>query len=280
MQMNRNHFIKSLALGAVAAGTASFKALSPMEGHVYEADGLTLGLASYTLRKYSLDEVLEIMQRLNLKDVAFKSFHLPYESTDEELRYISDKVKARGINLYGGGVIYMKTPEEVDKYFHYAKAAGLKMIIGAPDHQLLPLIEQKVKETDIKLAIHNHGPEDAIFPSPQSVFEKIKTLDNRIGLCIDTGHTFRLKLDPATEIKKYRDRLFDVHLKDIDAQEADGQNLEIGRGKMDIPSILSALKEINYQGVIGIEYEKDGDHAIYGLAESVGYVRGLMKMVP
>jgi sugar phosphate isomerase/epimerase len=280
MEMNRKHFIKSLALGAVAAGTASFKALSPIGVAVSKTNGLTLGLASYTLRKYSLDEVLEIMQRLNLKDVAFKSFHLPYESTDEELRYISEKVKARGLNLYGGGVIYMKSPQEVDNYFHYAKAAGLKMIIGAPDHQLLPKIEQKVKEMDIKLAIHNHGPEDAIFPSPQSVYEKIKNLDDRIGLCIDTGHTFRLKLDPATEIKKYRDRLFDLHLKDIDEQEADGQNLEIGRGKMDIPSILMALKEINYQGVLGIEYEKDGDHAIYGLAESVGYVRGLMKMVP
>jgi sugar phosphate isomerase/epimerase len=280
MKLSRKHFIKTLGLGALATGTTSFNTLGNIKHPAYEEYGLTLGLASYTLRKYSLDEVLEIMLRLNLKDVAFKSFHLPYESTDAELRYISEKVKARGINLYGGGVIYMKTPEEVDKYFHYAKTAGLKMIIGAPDHQLLPRIEQKVKETDIKLAIHNHGPEDVIFPSPQSVYEKIKALDDRIGLCIDTGHTFRLKLDPATEIKKYRDRLFDVHLKDIDAQQADGQNLEIGRGKMNIPSILRALKEIGYRGVMGIEYEKDGEHAIYGLAESVGYVRGLMKMVP
>ncbi len=279
MKLSRKHFIKTLGLGAVAAGSASFNTLGNVEGNVFEEHDLTLGLASYTLRKYSLDEVLEIMLRLNLKDVAMKSFHLPYEATETELRYIGDKVRARGFNLYGGGVIYMKTAEDVDKYFNYAKAAGLKMIIGAPDHQLLPYIEQKVREMDIKLAIHNHGPEDAIFPSPKSVYEKIKNLDERIGLCIDTGHTFRLQLDPATEIKKYSDRLFDLHLKDIDAQEADGQNLVIGRGKMNIPSILSALKEIGYQGIMGIEYEKDGEHAIYGLAESVGYVRGLLKMV-
>lgn len=279
MSFSRKNFIKTLGLGAVAAGTSSFTSLNKNKKTVINDHKLTVGLASYTLRKYSLDEVIEIAQRLNIKDVAFKSFHLPYESTDEELKYIRDKVKARGLNLYGGGVIYMKTPEDVEKYFNYAKTAGLKMIIGAPNHKLLPLIEKKVKEVDIKLAIHNHGPEDDIFPSPKSVYDKIKHLDNRIGLCIDTGHTFRLNLDPATELKKYKDRLFDVHIKDIHEQVADGKNLEIGRRKMDIPSIMRALKEIKYDGVLGLEYEKDGDHAIYGLSESVGYVRGILKMV-
>lgn len=279
MDFSRKNFIKTLSLGAVATGTSSFTSLNKSNKIVANDHKLTVGLASYTLRKYSLDEVIEIAQRLNIKDVAFKSFHLPYESTDEELKYIRDKVKSRGLNLYGGGVIYMKTPEDVEKYFNYAKTAGLKMIIGAPDHELLPLIEKKVKEVDIKLAIHNHGPEDDIFPSPKSVYDKIKHLDNRIGLCIDTGHTFRLNLDPAEELVKYKDRLFDVHIKDIHEQVADGKNLEIGRGKMDIPSIMRALKEIKYDGVLGLEYEKDADHAIYGLSESVGYVRGVLKMV-
>jgi inosose dehydratase len=276
MTYSRKDFIKTIGLGAVGASAISFTS----EAATKTADHkLTVGLASYTLRKYSLDEVIEICQRLDIKDVAFKSFHLPYESTDEELRQITAKVKARGLNLYGCGVIYMKTAEDVEKYFNYAKAAGLKMIIGAPNHDLLPLIEKKVKATDIKLAIHNHGPEDEIFPSPGSVYEKIKNLDKRIGLCIDTGHTFRLNLDPATELKKYKDRLFDVHIKDINEQIPKGQNVEIGRGKMDIPSILKALKDIEYAGVLGLEYEKDGDHAIYGLSESVGYVRGVLKMV-
>ena len=211
--------------------------------------------------------------------MAFKSFHLPYESTEEQLGYIRDKVKARGLNLYGGGVIYIKTPDDIETYFKYAQAAGLQMIIGVPNHELLSQIEKKVQETNIKLAIHNHGPEDKIFPSPKSVYDKIKDLDSRIGLCIDTGHTFRLQLDPAAEIRKYRDRLFDVHIKDIDEQVAEGKNVVIGRGKMDIPEILRALKEINYGGVLGLEYEKDADHAIFGLSESVGYVRGVLNMI-
>ncbi|MBM1107540.1 sugar phosphate isomerase/epimerase [Aurantibacter crassamenti] len=279
MKVSRKNFIRTVALGTVGATTSSFAVASKNNTTQPEDHKLTVGLASYTLRKYSLDEVIDIALGLNLTDVAFKSFHLPYESTDEELRLISAKVKARGLNLYGGGVIYMKTPEDIEKYFNYAKAAGLKMIIGVTTHELLPQIEKKVKETDIKLAIHNHGPEDEIFPSPKSVYDKIKNLDKRIGLCMDMGHTFRLNLDPAEEIKKYKDRLLDVHIKDINEQNAEGKPVEIGRGKMNIPSLLAALKEVKYSGIVGIEYEKDGEHAKFGLAESVGYVRAVLDVI-
>lgn len=276
--MKRNNFIKTLGLSPLALS------LSPTENkrskfNENDDHKLQIGLASYTLRKYSLDELIEIVLRLDIKNVCLKSFHLPYEATDEQLHYISDKLKARGINLYAGGVIYFKTEEDINKYFKYAQAAGLKMIVGAPEHQLLPLIEQKVKETNIKLAIHNHGPEDKIFPSAQSVYDKIKNLDSRIGLCIDTGHTFRLNQDPATEIKKFKDRLFDLHIKDLLEQTTVAKDVEMGRGKMDIPSIVKVLKEIKYQGFIGIEYEKDAEHAVYGLSESIGYLRGIMRMV-
>lgn len=276
--MKRNHFIKTLAMGSIAASVAP-QASSAKPSPVADDEPLRVEMASYTLRKYSIDELIEISLRLNIKDIALKSFHLPYEAKKEELQYIMSKLKARGLNVYGGGVIYMKTPDDVEKYFTYAQNAGLPMIIGAPEHQLLKQVENKVKETGIRLAIHNHGPEDKIFPSPESVYNEIKNLDSRIGLCIDLGHTFRLNLDPAQEVKKYKDRLFDVHLKDMDKQAPDGKPVEIGRGKMDIPSILKALKEIKYTGTIGIEYEKDAEHAAYGLTESVGYVRGVLRMI-
>ncbi|MEP3374401.1 MAG: sugar phosphate isomerase/epimerase [Maribacter dokdonensis] len=280
MALSRKNFIKTSGLGALALGTASFTANSKSKKTANTTNHqLNIGLASYTLRKYSLDELIDITERLELKDVAFKSFHLPYEANKKELTFIREKVTARGLNLYGGGVIYMKSPEDVETYFNYADNAGLPMIIGAPEHDLLPLVEQKVKETGIKLAIHNHGPEDVVFPSPKSVYEKIKGLDSRIGLCIDVGHTFRLGLDPAEELIKYQDKLFDVHIKDIDAPIEKGQKTILGHGKMDLPAILSTLKKINYAGIIAIEYEKDANHAIYGLSESVGYIRGVLKMI-
>lgn len=280
MGISRKNFIKTTSLGVLALGTTGFttKKSNKLE-FIDTTQKLRIGLASYTLRKYSLDEVIAILLRLNLTDVAFKSFHLPYEASEQELIFIRDKVKARGINVYGGGVIYMNTPKEVEHSFNYAKAAGLSMIIGVPKHNLLPLIEKKVQETNIKLAIHNHGPEDTSFPSPQSIYAKIKDLDSRIGLCIDTGHTFRLNLDPSEALITYKDRLLDVHIKDIDEQASAGNNVVLGHGKMDIPKILSTLKEINYSGVVAVEYEKDGEHAIYGLSESVGYIRGILKVI-
>ena len=172
----------------------------------------------------------------------------------------------------------MKTNEEVEKYFKYAQNAGLKMIVGAPEHHLLTKVEEMVKATDVKIAIHNHGPEDKIFPSPASVYEKIKNLDARIGLCIDTGHTFRLNQDPAAEFRKFRDRLFDIHLKDLNSQKPEAENVEIGRGVMNISLYLQVLKELKYEGIIGVEYEKDAENAAYGLTESVGYLRGILRM--
>ncbi|WP_396634952.1 sugar phosphate isomerase/epimerase family protein [Maribacter sp. R86514] len=278
MALSRKNFIKTSGLGVLALGTASFKSGQTNNTDItYTDHQLHIGLASFTLRKYSLDELIDITTRLNIKDVAFKSFHLPYNASKKELIDIRKKVKASGLNLYGGGVIYMKTPEDVETYFNYAENAGLPMIIGAPEHHLLPQVEEKVKKTNIKLAIHNHGPEDKIFPSPQSVYDQIKGLDDRIGLCIDVGHTFRLGLDPAEELIKYQDKLFDVHIKDIDAAIEEGDKTVLGHGKIDIPAILTALKNMKYTGVVAIEYEKDADHAIYGLSESLGYIRGILK---
>lgn len=270
--MKRNQFIKTLGLSSLALSTkANFQPSASFQG-------LKIGLASYTLRKYSLDQVIEIMKRLDLKDVCLKSFHLPFDASPEELKNITDKLKSNGLNPYAAGVIYMKTNEEVEKHFKYAQNAGLKMIVGAPEHHVLAKVEEMVKATDIKIAIHNHGPEDKIFPSPASIYEKIKNLDARVGLCIDTGHTFRLKQDPAAEFRKYRDRLFDIHLKDLNSQKPDAENMEIGRGVMNISLYLQVLKELKYDGIIGVEYEKDADNAAYGLTESIGYLRGILRM--
>lgn len=270
--MKRNQFIKTLGLSSMALpALAHYTDLNTFQG-------LKIGLASYTLRKYSLDQLIEIVKRLNLKDICLKNFHLPFEASPDELKAIADKMKANGLNLYAAGVIYMKTNEEVEKYFLFAQNAGIKMIVGAPEHTVLPKVEQMVKATNIKIAIHNHGPEDKIFPSPASVYEKIKNMDARIGLCIDTGHTFRLNQDPAAEFRKYQDRLFDIHLKDLNKQSHDAENVEIGRGVMNIPLYLQVLKELKYEGIIGVEYEKDGDNAAYGLTESVGFLRGILRM--
>lgn len=272
MTYSRKTFLQQVGITALSIPVLSFqqKTTSPK---------LTIGLASYTLRKYSVSQLIDICKRLNIKDIALKNFHLPLDASDSEIQATIAKLKEAGLNIYGGGVIYMKNEAEVKNAFRYAKAAGMKMIIGVPNHDLLPLVEKYVKENDIKLAIHNHGPGDEVYPTPATVYDKIVNLDKRIGLCIDIGHVVRLGMNPIEAIKKYGHRMYDMHLKDVDGTVAKSESIQIGRGVIDIPKLMKVLKDVNYQGVMSIEYEKDAENAEGGLAESVGYVRGILDMI-
>ena len=276
MKYTRNEFLKLSGLGisgAVMKTTAGLADFSPGEFKP------NFGVTTYTFREFSLDDAIKMSLRLGLTNISLKDMHMPLTGTADEIKKVAEKVRGAGLNLYGAGVIYMKTPQEVESVFAYAVNAGLKMIIGVPNHELLPLVNERVKSTNIILAIHNHGPGDKLYTAPADVYEKVKELDKRIGLCIDIGHTQRIGLDPATMLEKYRDRLYDLHMKDVNKEGGDGVPVEIGRGIIDIPKVIKTLKKINYQGTISFEYEKDGKDPLPGLAESVGYIRGVIKVV-
>ena len=173
----------------------------------------------------------------------------------------------------------MSSEDQVHQAFDYAKAAGMRVIIGVPAPELLPLVNTKVQQYDIQVAIHNHGPGDETYPAPGSAYEQIKHLDQRIGLCNDIGHTIRAGVNPSVSIEKYADRLHDVHIKDVTAANAKGQGVEIGRGVIDMPDVLRTLVKVGYAGIVSFEYEKDADDPLPGLAESVGYVRGVLAAI-
>lgn len=277
---SRRKFLQLTGIG-IAGSLLSGKAASK-QFSVWNRENklpFELGLASYSLRKFSLDETLQMTARLGLKNIALKSMHLSLDSDEAQIEETVSKVKKAGLDLYGAGVIYMTNEEEVNRAFEYAETAGLKVIIGVPEHNLLQLVEEKVKAYDIKLAIHNHGPGDKRYPSPESAYEKIKHMDSRMGLCLDIGHTQRIGIDPAKSARQFMDRLHDVHIKDVDKAAAEGRTVEIGRGIIDIPSFLKILIERRYSGKVSFEFEKDGDDPLPGLAESVGYVRGCLDMI-
>jgi len=276
MKLSRGKFLK-----VVTAGVAGVPLVNA--GRIAEVGSakapLTLGMASYTLRSFSLDEVIEMLVRLEIKHVALKSMHLPLDASDKDIQSMAMRVRDAGIDLYGVGVIYIKSEQELDNAFRYAQAAGVKTIIGVPNHDLLPLVDAKVKETDIRMAIHNHGPGDDLYPSPESIMDKVKNLDPRVGVCLDIGHAVRIGLDPVSEIKRCGDRLYDMHLKDVNVAAAEGGSVEMGRGVIDIPRVLKAIQKSEYMGVMGMEYEKDGKDPLPGVAESVGYCRGVMTLI-
>lgn len=279
---SRREFLRIASIGA-AASLAGVPGLSASATHAQDRMSkkprFHLGMASYTLRKFDLDQALKMTSQVGLEYIALKSMHLPLDSSPEKIKGVVAKVKDAGLKLYGGGVIYMNNEAEVRQAFAYAKTAGMKVIIGVPKYDLLPLVNDLVKEYDIMVAIHNHGPTDKVYPIPATAYEKVKDLDKRIGLCNDIGHTTRAGVDISESARKYADRLLDVHIKDVTSATAKGGTCEVGRGVIDIPKFIRTLIDIDYTGIVSFEYEKDADDPMPGLAESVGYVRGVMASV-
>jgi inosose dehydratase len=282
----RRRFLQIVGEGAVASLAGSsviFGQKADANEHdsskLIEKKSFELGLASYTLREFSLDDTLKMTNRLGLKYIALKSMHLPLDSSAEQIREVAEKIEQAGLKLYGGSVIYMNNEAEVHRAFDYAKAAGMEIIVGVPKPELLSLVNEKVQQYDIKVAIHNHGPTDRIYPTPESAYERIKDLDKRIGLCNDIGHTMRAGVDPSVSAERFAQRLLDVHMKDVTAADKSGRAIEVGRGVIDIPRFLRTLKRIGYTGVVSFEYEKDAKDPLAGLAESVGYVRGVLAAI-
>jgi inosose dehydratase len=277
---NRRSFLKLTGLGIAAATVPGLASATVSQSESSKsAFSFQLGVASYSFREFSQEQVLDMTLRCGINRISFKSMHLPLDSNTETIKKAVALCKEKGITLYGGGVIYMKTKEEVDQAFEYAKAAGMEMIIGVPNHELLDYVEGKVKEYNIKVAIHNHGPGDLVYPSAESAYVLIKNRDKRMGLCIDIGHTKRIGRDPEQDLKDFFDRVFDVHIKDVTKAEKDGTTCIIGHGVINFPSFLKSVIKLGYKGTLALEYEAEGKDPLPGMMESFGYVRGVLAML-
>lgn len=236
---------------------------------------LKVGVATYTLRQLPLDAALRAIQRVGLAYASIKDVHLPRASTAEERRAVARRFAEAGVQPLSCGNIALPSEEAgIREAFQYARDAGIPTIVCSPHPDSFALLDRLVKEFDLHLAIHNHGPEDKRFPTPYAAMKAAERWDSRIGLCVDVGHTARAGVDPAEAIRRCRARVYDIHLKDIDAA---GRPIEAGRGRLDLPAVLKALREIRFAGHVGFEYEKDATDPLPGLAESVGYVRGVLR---
>lgn len=277
---NRRNFIKATGLGIAAASVPGLATATASNSETSKTEfGFKLGVASYSLREFSQEQAIDMTLRCGVNQITFKSMHLPLDSDKETIKKAVALCKQKGVNLYGGGVIYMKSKAEVDQAFEYAKTAEMKMIVGVPNHDLLDYAESKVKEHDIMLAIHNHGPGDLVYPSAESAYVLIKNRDKRMGLCIDIGHTKRINRDPEQDLKDFFDRVIDVHIKDVTAANADGKTCIIGRGVINFPSFMKSVVKLGYKGALSLEYEAEGKDPLPGMMESFGFVKGVLAMM-
>lgn len=272
---NRRQFLKKAGTGflALSASSSFLSGINPgikTEIPSKKEDLFKIGIAGYTFRKLNLDRSLEIMSRVNVQYLCIKNFHLPFESTADQISEFHEKLNAKGITGYAVGPIAINSEADADKAFDYAKRAGVRLITG--DSKVLPYVEKKIKEYDFRFAIHSYSNLDV-------VYERIKDLDPRIGFCHDVGYTRLSGLDPAEYTLKYSNRIYDMHIKDVTMASKEGKDCEVGRGAIDFASLIKALRTTKYNGVCSLEFEKDADDPLPGVAESIGYFKGVIASV-
>lgn len=279
----RRGFLKAAALG-IAGASAGFPVIARgASARVVSASkrreaAVKLGVATYSLREFSRAEAIKMVNAIGTPYVCLKSMHMPYESTDEEFAAARKEYADAGLTIVGGGNnnLHEDTDEGVGFFFEYAKKAGMPLLVIAPKPEVLPRIEKFVKQYDIKVAIHNHGPEDEYFPAPSDALKLIKDMDPRVGLCVDVGHTTRTGKDVVQEIRDAGSRVLDLHLKDLSDLMVKESQCNVGRGVMPIPEIFQALQEIGFSGYANLEYEINGKDPLPGMIESFAYMRGVL----
>ncbi|MCF0197109.1 MAG: TIM barrel protein [Bacteroidaceae bacterium] len=281
---SRRDFLRTAALGVAATVIpAPLGAVVPVEKNKTlrrqpsREDTFHLGMAGYTFVKFNLEKTLETLRRLDVHYLCIKDFHLPLQSDASQIASFHAQLEQAGVRGYAVGPIYMKSEAEVDRAFDYARRVGVNLLVGVPNYELLPYVEQKVRQHNIRLAIHLHGPDMPLYPDATDIWNHVKDLDERIGMCLDVGHNLRYGSDSLADFARYHRRVFDIHLKDVTGNTRADKSVEVGRGVIDFPRFVALLRKYDYQGCVSLEYEKDMTDPFMGIAESVGYFRALLR---
>lgn len=245
---------------------------------------LTVGLATYSLKDAPVDTVIAVLRSCGIGSVSVNNAHVPIlTGTPAECFLAAKKFKDAGITLASTGVVELGSdPTGMRRLFENARAAGVPAMACtfplAPDRAALDLAGAMAREYDIRLAIHNHGPEDPLFPTPREIWRVIRDCDVHVGFCLDVGHAYRAGANPVEAVGECGSRLYDVHFNDTASAigMCNNRAVGLGLGKLDLPGILAALLERNYSYQVGLEDEVSGRDPISGVANSLGYIRGLL----
>jgi sugar phosphate isomerase/epimerase len=261
-----------------AAGSAlALSGLGRAASTSRESQDFKLGVASYSLRKFPRAEAIQIIKRLGVEYVNIKSYHLPLESTPDQIREARKEFEDAGLVIVGGGNIEFHKDDEGDirHKFEYAKLAGMPLIVCAPTKVTLPKLEKFVQQYDIKIAVHNHGPKDS-FPAPQDALKILKDMDPRCGVCVDVGHTAEAGVNILDAIRASGPRLLDLHIKDMRVLGDVNTLCDVGDGVLPIPAIFSELHKMHYTACVNLEYEINENDPFLGMSRSYAYMHGVL----
>jgi sugar phosphate isomerase/epimerase len=277
--VSRRTFLQTGSFAVAASALSSGTTLAQPSPESGKPCPIQLGVATYTFRDFTRQPMIGYLKQLNITGINAKDVkdHLPTDP-QAEAQAVSEYTAA-GVKLHAAGAIYFRKDEDADirAKFDYCKRAGIPVIVaGDPTPETLPRVEKFVKEYDIRIAIHNHGPEDPVWPSPLDILKLVKGLDPRIGCCIDVGHTVRAGTDVVQAIHDVGPRLFNVHMKDLTDFKKKESQVAVGDGLMPVREIFAALIETKYKGFVDLEYEVHADDPMPGVTASFAYMRGVL----
>jgi sugar phosphate isomerase/epimerase len=270
-QSTRRDFLSATAVLLAAAPAVAATQAAPA--------AVQLGLCSYSFGKGKLADNLAVIKETHIRYINIKpEFHLPYDSSPAQIAEMKKLLDDNGLILAGTGTTYLQKPDmsEIRQRFDFNKALGSPLIVIGPTAETLPMIEKCVKEYNIKVAIHNHGPSDKHFPTPQSALAAIKTMDPRVGLCMDIGHTLRSGVNPTEAARVAGPRLLDLHTKDIKLVDGKWTTVDCGEGDINLVAFFRQLKKQGFSGSANLEYEESGPKRDAAIERCTSYLRGVV----
>ena len=262
-RLSRRRFI-TLSSAAVGASMIERSKLTRAAEQNDRFGGWPIGIQSFSLRKFDVDQAIRHMQGLGLHFVEFYSKHVPIQSTDDDLAKLKEKLKQGDITMSSHGVNRFSGDHQANRrVFEFAKRAGLRNITANPTPDSFESLDQLVAEFDVRVAIHNHGPGSS-YDKIVEVVNAVDGHDPRIGACVDTGHFIRSKEDPIEALERLGNRVFGLHIKDEEKQEKRSRNVIIGSGFLDLVKLFQTLRQIEFpaDGSVSLEYEANPDNPI------------------
>lgn len=275
---NRRRFIKSASLAVAVASTLRFSPLSCAA----DKSGLKLGIQLYSLRGYKDAAVaLKHAKDLGFEQVEFYSGMFPLESTPEQIAAVKKQVADLGLTISAHGVNRLTKDDKANrKVFEFAKAAGIRNITADPDPDSFDSLDKLVKEFDIRIAIHNHGPTHR-YNKVVDVLRAVDKHDERIGACADLGHYIRSGEEPTQVVRLLKGRLYGVHLKDFAEMKDKTKGVILGKGHLNVAAVFNALVETKFpsDGALSLEYEENPENPLADIRECVKVSREALKQV-
>jgi inosose dehydratase len=246
----------------MAAGLATAGALA-LQTHGWAAGADTpaglygpfkMGIQSYSLREFKLDEALAKTKELGLGYWESYAAHIPAATEPDAVAAFKKKAEESGVKVVGYGVIPFKKDHDANRrFFEFGKLMGLGYLSADPDPDSFDSLDKLVEEYGIAIGIHNHGPGHR-YEKIDTISQAIKDHSPKIGCCIDTGHFLRSREDPVRAAEVFGKRIYGVHLKDVkNATEFK----VLGQGDLRTADLLKTLAGLKYSYCLALEYEEN-----------------------